>query len=248
MANKTNNASTQRWDEIDAILAQHKKRLQAAETHIDLREFAKEQGLDNADDFGKYKYCLKKIGVDYVELRTIGMEQRNQELESRAEELATQATSAPVVRLWCAAVEDTDSGQGSYAILDGDGAALWYGKFFEGDKRAIRTAGDQASAEQDVADKCVYVAGKARELAGEDVATVWIHTNYPELDLAPLRIAGARHGVAVEVIVDSDDQAALEMASMPGFKRISDNLDQALIDLLEHEVEAADDSADETGE
>lgn len=240
MTSTTDSASTQRWDEIDAILEEHKKTLQAAETHLELREFAKDHGFDNENDFGKYKYCLRKIGVDYAELRAVAMQQRNAELTDKANELAQKAAGQPVIRLWCAAVEDANTGQGSYAIIDCDGAVLWYGKFFDDDPRSIRQAGDLTSAEQDVADKCVYLAGKAREVAGEDIATVWINTTCPDLDESALRIAGARHNVAVEVIVDDEDHAAVDMANMPGFKRVRDNSEQTLIDLLEYEVETTE--------
>ncbi|WP_315185773.1 hypothetical protein [Corynebacterium durum] len=57
--------TNQRWAEIDSVIKEHKAELKAAESHTVLRDFAKEHGFDNKEDFFKFKHSLKKIGIFY---------------------------------------------------------------------------------------------------------------------------------------------------------------------------------------
>ncbi|MFE1537119.1 hypothetical protein ACFWIF_01835, partial [Corynebacterium bovis] len=59
-----------------------------------------------------------------------------------------------------------------------------------------------------------------------------------------LRIAGARLGVAVEVIVDDEDLVAVHAAEMPGWRGLKDVPDEELAGLVEA-ADGAGDSADE---
>lgn len=230
-----NAATNDRFNEIDQLIAENKATLKAAENHRELTQFAKDNGIDTAQDFGKFKFLLRKIGINYDELREETLARATAELADKADDLDEQAADAPVVRLWCAAVEDESTGTGSYAILDSEDSAIWYGKFFD-DPKTIRKKGDQASAEQDVADKCVYVAGKAAQAAEEELVRLWLHTNYPELDKAPLRATGARMGVSVEIVVTEDDTAE-QMAKVPGYRAFKSVPKEELKELLEYETE-----------
>ena len=77
-----------RWAHIDEVLAEHKTELQAATTHTPLREFATAQGWDNRGDFGKFKHSLRKLGIDYNQLREDATAEQEDQLADKAEALA----------------------------------------------------------------------------------------------------------------------------------------------------------------
>lgn len=209
-------AEKARWAEIDSIVAEHKAKLKSATTHETLKDFAEEQGFMNENDFGKYKFSLKKIAVSYEDLRAQTFEAQDKE---RAEALESLAADAPTVMLWTGAVEG-DNGEGSFAICNSEGDAIWYGRFFDGDK--IRVAGDLISAEQSVAEKAVWIASKAFEAADHKHGRLYLHSTCPALDEHGLRAQGARFGVAVDIEVN-EDLRAVAMAEVPGFKKWQDN-------------------------
>ncbi|PRQ11435.1 hypothetical protein C1Y63_06180 [Corynebacterium sp. 13CS0277] len=206
----------ERWAEIDSVIAEYKAALKAAEDHEVLKAFAKEQGWDNGPDFGKFKHSLKRIGVNYDQLREETFAARD---AKKAEELADISADAPSVYLWAAAVEHDD--KASFAIVSEDRDAIWYGNFFSDDR--IRVAGDAVTAEQSVADKAVWLASKALAAAEQATGRLVLTTTCPHLDEDRLVAAGARLGVAVEIAVDPEDDRAVAMAGEPGYKRWQDN-------------------------
>ncbi len=209
-------ADKQRWAEIDSVIAEHKATLKAAKSHEALKDFATEQGWMNAADFPKYKRSLTRIGVFYDQLR----EQTFAEQQARkAEELAQLDDDAPRVILWTAACEAEDGSEASFALVNAEREAVWFGKFFDEDR--VRVPGDLISAEQSAANKAVWLGAKALEAAGHEHGWVEIITTCPELDLAMLKADGVRNGVGVEVVV-SDDERAVVMAEQPGFARWQD--------------------------
>ena len=209
-------SDTNRWDEIDSIVAQHKRALKKATSHEPLKEFAKEQGFDNKQDFGKYKVSLRKIGVDYNELREETFKKRDEEQKKKLEALPEDA---PTIRLWAAAQEG-DDGEGSFAIVDADRNAVWYGRFFEDDH--FRQAGDVVSGEISAAEKAVWVASRAFAAAGVEVGRLILETTCPDVYEEEMRASGARYGIAVDVRLTDDDRA-VEMALVPGYKRWQDS-------------------------
>lgn len=216
-------AERARWAEIDSLVADHKTSLKAASTHEDLKEFATEHGLMNKKDFGKYKVSLRKIGVDYESLREKTFKSRDNQ---RVQQLADLPEAVPTVRLWTAAVEkDTKA---SFAIVDAENTAVWYGDFFPNDY--TRVPGDIVSAEQSVIEKAIWIAHKAITALGGDVGRVIITTNYPDFDSDDFAAAAVKNGVAVEIVVDPDDTRALDMAQAPGYQRWQDT---NLADLVE---------------
>lgn len=216
-----------RWAEIEAVIAENKAELKAAESHAPLKAFAEEQGWMNRSDFPKYKHSLRKIGVQYDVLRDAAMEAADEQMRARAEEIASSAAGAPEVALWTAAVEGAD-GDGAFAVVDASDEVVWYGRFFDDDR--IRIAGDLISAEQSAAEKAVWIGGKALGRAGYPIGRVRVVTMCHDLDVDALAAAGVRHGVAVDVVVDPEDTRALVMAEAPGYQRWQDADLRALVD------------------
>ncbi|MCM0169630.1 hypothetical protein L2137_07220 [Corynebacterium diphtheriae bv. mitis] len=215
----------QRWTEIDNLIAENKTELKGYSSHKDLNAFAEKHSLMTKEDFPKFKHCLLKIGVRYDALRAAANEKFEASLEAKAKEL-DNITDVPVVCLWSAAVED--DGAAAFAVVDVDDTPVWYGRFFDDDR--IRIAGDLVSAEQSAADKAVWLAHKALEAAGKTQGRVLITTTCPELDIAALRITGARFNIGVDVHVDDADMRAVDMAEAPGYKKWQDNDLAALVE------------------
>lgn len=210
--------TNQRWAEIDSVIKEHKAELKAAESHTVLRDFAKEHGFGNKEDFFKFKHSLKKIGIFYDELRDAALQVWAEELADKAKELAGRENLVEL-HAWTAAVE-ADDGRAAFAILNSEDEAIWYGSFFDNDR--IRKVGDLGSAEQSVAEKAVWLAGKAIAEAGYDAGKLTVYTNYPELDVSELTVAGAKVNIVVEVQVTEDD-TALRMAETPGWQSWKDS-------------------------
>ncbi|MGV0358889.1 hypothetical protein [Corynebacterium mastitidis] len=204
-----------RWAAIDTVVFDHRKSLRAMSDHRDLKKFAEEQGWNNGSDFAAFKRALVKIRVDYEQVREETQEQVAQENAQKAEQLAQLGEDVAQVWLWVAAVEDSDSGQGSFALVDAEDDPVWYGDFHEQDR--VREVGDVVSAEQSVAHKAIWLAGKALEAAGASVGRLHLTTMCPFLDEEALSVAGAKSGLAVVLHVDPEDQRAVEMAEAPGF-------------------------------
>lgn len=204
-----------RWDEIEAVIAEHKSQLKDVDNHHELKKFAEDNGWMNKNDFGKFKHLLKKIGVDYNELR----EQTFADDDARrAEQLDNLPATAATIHLWSAAIDDDETG--SFALVDASREVVWYGSFFDNDRHY--QPGDLVSAEQSVAHKAVWVAHKALEAAGENAGQLEIVTTCPHLDTDALAADGARSGVKVTITVDDDDDRAVRMAETPGFQSWKD--------------------------
>ena len=212
-----------RWKEIDAAVAKAKDELKAASSHEDLRRFAEQHGFFSKTDFPKFKVSLRKIGVYYEKVREETLAAEN---EKRAEELSNLAADVPRIRLWVAAQEVNN--EASFAIVDRDHNAVWYGSFFDGDR--IREVGDLISAEQSVADKAIFVAGKALKAHGAPIGKLIIMTTCPDLNLSELETTALRHNLALEVVVDDADVRALDLAEAPGFHRYQDTDLAALVE------------------
>lgn len=213
-------AQKARIAEIDDCIAENKTTLKACQSHLPLKAFAEEHGMcDSAFDFGCFKRGLMRIGVDYDSLREAATAERDEQMHQRAEEL-TADNDLPTVLLWSAAIEDDETGRGAFAVVAEDSCVIWYGGFSRFDR--TRVAGDIVSAETSAAEKCVFVASKAIEAAGEEAGRVIITTNCPDVEESHLRRYGAGYNIAVDLIVDGDDERAVTMATQPGWKKWSD--------------------------
>lgn len=223
--------SDARWDEIEALVVENKGTFKDAATTQQIRNIASKHGVDVEDkaDFGKFVHKLKIIGVRFYDLLDDEREAAAKEKAAAIDTLMEKAAAAPTLDLWVAAIEDPDSGKGSFAVVDQTGEAVWAGSFHKDDY--VRKAGDIHSAEQSAAEKAVFFARKVQEANKLDVLRLALRTQYPELDTATLRRKGAvgDSAVAVDVIVDIDDDRAYFMAQ--------DNVDRnwktaALTDLI----------------
>lgn len=221
----------ERFAEIDQMVLDSKDRLRAATTHKELREFAVENNLDNRLDFGRFKASLRKISVDYNEVREQALEHEREELLNKADELESLAGELCTVNLESAAVDAGTQG-GSFAVVDQEGTALWYGAFSSKFER-IYTKGDLISGEQSAADKAVYLASKVARAIEHDQIALVLTTSCPDLDEDALRASGARLGVAVSVTVDRNAETALRMAESPGYRDLKSISTEELAALIE---------------
>lgn len=203
----------EQWQEVKDIVAEHLSDLKDMD-HTEIKDFATEHGLMTKNSFPKLKTVLKTKGINYEALREQASQQREQELEERAETLADDAAQGPEMSLASAAVEH--EGQASFAVVDDEKQAVWYGRLFDDDR--IWTAGDPASAEQSAADKAVWIAGKALKQHGTEAGRLVLSVTHPDLDTDALVKAGVRHNVDVTVRFE-DDNAAVDMAQTPGYQK-----------------------------
>lgn len=134
----------------------------------------------------------------------------------------------------------------TYAVVDGLNRAVIFGDLFNNDYERIWTPGDAASAEQSAADKAVYVAYRARKAANELMATLYLTTTYPDLDVDRLVSSGARMGIAVDVQVDHEHDAAVIQAGTTGYKSLKDRSEDYLAALVEPaDVDEGEDDDDD---
>lgn len=203
----------EQWQEVKDIVAEHLTALKNMD-HTQIKDFATEHDLMTKSSFPKLKTVLKTKGINYEALREEASQQREQELEERAETLADDAAQGPEMYLASAAVEH--EGQASFAVVDGENQAVWYGRLFDDDR--IWTAGDPASAEQSAADKAVWIAGKALKQHGAEAGRLVLSVTHPELDTDALVKAGVRHNIDVDARFE-EDNAAVDMAQTPGYQK-----------------------------
>lgn len=117
-------------------------------THTQLREWAVANGMDSRSGFSAFKKALKEIGLDYDAIRSGIQAAAADELSSRCRHEVTLITDA---KARCS----------RFAICGGDGAVVWYGRFFDGE------GSEQSAAELETAKKAIWLAGKVREQLGE---------------------------------------------------------------------------------
>lgn len=229
---KYSEADKKRLEEIETLVTERDnvERFQAAETASEIRQIATELGLTltkESGDIPKLVVSLRTIQVDLPALAKAEQADLAQQLVSRKDEL-------PAIYLACAAVQSPDEDEiASYAVVDGLNRAVIFGDLFNNDYERIWTPGDAGSAEQSAADKAVYVAYRARKAADEVMATLYLTTTYPELDVDRLVSSGARMGIAVDVTVDHEHEAAVIQAGTNGYKSISDRSEDYLAALVE---------------
>lgn len=221
-----------RLEEIESLITDpaNVARFQDAETASEIRQIATELGLTltkESGDIPKLVVSLRTIQVDLPAMA-------KQEQAELAEQLVSRKDELPAIHLACAAVQSPDEDDiASYAIVDGLNRAVVFGDLFNNDYERVWTPGDAGSAEQSAADKAVYVAYRARKAADQVMATLYLTTTYPELDEDRLVASGARLGIAVDVTVDHEHEAAVIQAGTTGYKSIGDRSDSYLAALVE---------------
>ncbi|MBF6393796.1 hypothetical protein IU443_28110 [Nocardia farcinica] len=182
--------------------------LKAMKTHGELYQWAKEHDLTGGK-FAAVKKQWKAIGIDYDAIREEVTRQRLAELNAAA------AEGVPAIRLSAAG----DGNVNSYAVCDSEGTVLWYGTFHERD-RYYRN-GDQVSADASAANKAIFLAGQARQLAKVELARLELTLTNPHVDTAQLIREATSWRLLLDIqIADdpNDPPAAVAWCEEPGFQ------------------------------
>lgn len=202
---KNSTSDAKDWDTARDSVRDNADTLAAMTSHSELFAWAKEHGIDNGSLFRKWKTELRKqLHIDYDALR-------QKAFDTRLAEMDAAADAAPRVTLYAAG----DSEVNSFAVCSEHGEDPWYGEFWDNDR-----VDDQDSADLEAARKAIYLAGQARD--------------YNKLDLIGLRLVVSNHRVTtralqrdilkhsvvvtVEVVDNGEDNPALEVCRMPGFR------------------------------
>lgn len=188
--------------------------LMAMQSHSELREWAKAQGMDNATSFSNFKKALAQIGIDYEGLRGQAHEAQAAEIEASCTHTITLFT-------------DAKASACRYAICGADGQPLWHGRFFDNDN-----AGEQSQAELESAKKAVWLADKIRESVGSEACKLilkvdaqWLtyqdHAGQKGFVLSTL---ARKYGIVLEVVwIPGTENPADKYTVCSGYKKWQDN-------------------------
>lgn len=206
----------EQWRDIQRDVLENKTFLRSVKDHNELKDFAARHGIDTGLKFGAFKTILRTIGVDYDALREATVAEQDKEFRAALEALTGQA---PVVWLWAGASVDS-AGNGRFAVVDEDEEALWFGKLFETDRTFV--PGDLLTAEQSAAEKAIFIARKCFDEAGVKAGVLMLATTCPDIDRDGLTVRAAQLGVRL-VLEITDDDRAICMAEVPGYRRWQDS-------------------------
>ncbi|UOG23768.1 hypothetical protein MTX80_23505 (plasmid) [Gordonia amicalis] len=199
----TNDAAD--WDAARDAVRANSQALKAMSSHSELFAWAEGNGLNTPSLFTKFKAELRKqLHVDYNELR-------QKAFDARTEEMAQQAADAPQVTLYAAG----DSEVNSFAICSEHGEDPWYGEFHENDRVT-----DQDSADISAARKAIYLAGQAREQESLELIGLRLVVSNHHVTADSVQRDSLRHKVfvSIEVVDHGEDNPALEVCRLPGFR------------------------------
>ncbi|GAB93459.1 hypothetical protein [Gordonia rhizosphera] len=214
---KTRNDS-QDWDTARDAVRDNATELSAMTSHLDLLEWAKAHGIDTGSLFAKFKAELRKqLHIDYDAVR-----QRT--CDARWEQMRQHARSVAQIVLYAAG----DGEVASFAVCSADGEDPWYGDFHDNDNVA---ADDQDAADIAAARKAIYLAGQARTLAQLDVIGLRLVVSNHRVTTDTVQRDCLRHDVfvSIDVVDDDEDNPALQVCRLPGFRGWRD---VSLTDLL----------------
>lgn len=203
---KKNSASDARdWDTARDSVRDNADTLRAMTSHSELFTWAKEHGIDNGSLFRKWKTELRKqLHLDYDAMR-------QKAFDARLADMTAAADTAPQVILFAAG----DAEVNSFAVCSEHGDDPWYGEFFDNDK-----ADDQDSADLAAARKAIYLAGQARQQEELELIGLRLVVSNHRITTEVLQRDILKHRVfvTVEVVDDGEDNPALEVCRMPGFR------------------------------
>lgn len=205
MTRKKSTTDAADWDTAQAAVRNNREVLGSMTSHTELFAWAKSNGIDNASLFTKFKAELRKqLHVDYDELR-------QKAFDARTEEMAQQAADAPQVTLYAAG----DSEVNSFAVCSEDGEDPWYGEFHPNDKVT-----DQDGADISAARKAIYLAGQAREQESLELIGLRLVVSNHRVTAEAVQRDSLRHKVfvTIEVVDNGEDNPALEVCRLPGFR------------------------------
>lgn len=195
----------QDWNTARDSVRDNADTLTAMTSHSELFTWAQDHGIDTGSLFRKWKTELRKqLHIDYDALR-------QKAFDTRLAEMAAAADTAPQVLLHAAG----DSEVNSFAVCSEHGEDPWYGEFFDNDR-----VDDQDSADLAAARKAVYLAGQAREDKGLDLIGLRLVVSNHRVTTQALQRDILRYNVfvTIEVVDNGDDNPALEVCRMPGFR------------------------------
>src|SRR3990167_5920336 len=136
---------------INDTVREHAAELRALNSHGELFKWSQSHGLDSQAGFSGFKKALKsELGIDYAAIRGAAREAKTEALEAAATASLTLVTDAKA---------RTDR----FAVCNGKGEPIWFGKFFPEDRDYD---GEQSSGEMAAAKKAVWLASKVKEALG----------------------------------------------------------------------------------
>lgn len=130
---------------IKAKVLQAQEELKTFNTHTELTQWAKSQGMDNRSAFSNFKKALKEINIDYNALRDAHRVEKFKEIEESAKK-------AKQITLYTDAKASADR----FAVCNQDGEVVWSGRFFG-------KVAEQSACELESAKKAVWLAKKVAE-------------------------------------------------------------------------------------
>lgn len=184
--------------------------LKAFTTHVQLREWAISQGMDNRSAFPKFKAALLEIGIDYDYVKT-----------------GTFASARVEPTHEVTLYTDAKASAGRYGITDKDGNVLWHGRFFDTDD-----AGEQSRAELCAAEKAVWLCSKIKEAIGAPAIKLTLLTDAQWLTYQDhsgqkgyvLTQKSRKFGIEISVEwIPGKENPADKWTVESGFKKWSDN-------------------------
>lgn len=203
---KRNSASDAKdWDTARDSVRDNADTLRAMTSHSELFTWAKDHGIDTGSLFRKWKTELRKqLHLDYDTLR-------QQAFDARLTEMDAAANTAPQVTLFAAG----DIEVNSFAVCSEHGDDPWYGEFRDTDR-----VEDQDSADLEAARKAIYLAGQARDDKELDLIGLRLVVSNHRVTTRALQRDMLKHSVfvTVEVVDNGEDNPALEVCRMPGFR------------------------------
>lgn len=202
--NRTSDAD--QWDLARLTVRDNATELRAMTSHAEIFRWADDHGIDSGSLFRKFKTELRKqLHIDYDQLRADA-------IAARLSAMAEAAATAPVIRRYVAG----DSEVNAFAVCAADGEDPWYGDFHDKDD----VDDDQDTADLAAARKAVYLAGQAREHHELDLVVLELVTCNHHVTADALARDLVRHKVHahIEVVDNAEDNPALEVCRMPGFR------------------------------
>jgi hypothetical protein len=217
------------------VVEEKKEELQK-KTVAELVQFGKESGFDSRAGFSSYKRALRDVaGIDFDALNAARREEKAQNLA---------ATCKYHVKLY----SDAKASYGRFAICDGNGEVVWYGRFFDGE------GSEQSEAEMEAAKKAVWLASKIAEALNEKAIVLTLYVDAEWLTWAngtdpkvggkarTLRESALKHNVSLDVVhVAGAENPADKWTTEKGFKKWSDNNLPALANQYDPDCEHHDD-------
>lgn len=201
--------SVDQWEEAAAAVSGDAETLKDMSTHAEIYTWANERNLATKTMWPKIKVELKKqLKIDYEELRDQTRKRRAAELIEAQKALNEAAEGGATISINAAG----DAEANTFAVCCGEDV-LWYGEFYK-DAKAYK--GTQLQADQDVANKAVFIAAEAKKAAGLDTLILDLTVINHEVK-APVASC-VKHGLALKFSIADQGAPALAWCRENGYK------------------------------